>query len=237
MALAIRGRMKKFFAALALLSLELLIILILFFGCIIVFAITVYRIFLLKKNTLDDNVFNYLATHVSPRHTQVMEFITFLATPNFLIPANLILIAYFLFIKKHRWYSIQIPVVAIGGLILMVLLKDIFSRPRPLIPLLEPARGFSFPSGHAMMSFAFYGLLIYMVYKNVRNSYLKWCLIVLLFILIFLIGLSRVYLRVHYASDVIAGFAAGFIWVVLSLYIVNRVEKFSQKKIDPSIAN
>ena len=235
MDLAVRGRVKKFFAALALLSIELIIIWILFFGCIIVFAYTVYRIFLVKKDSLDTNVFNYLATHVSARHTEVMEVITYLATPQFLIPVNLILIGYFLFVRKRKWYSIQIPVVAIGGLSLMLLLKYIFSRPRPLIPLLEPARGFSFPSGHAMMSFSFYGLLIYMIYQNVRNPYAKWTLIVLLFLLIFLIGLSRVYLRVHYASDVIAGFAAGFIWVVLSLFIVNKVEKYSARKIDPVV--
>jgi undecaprenyl-diphosphatase len=235
MDLAIRGRLKKFFAALALLSVELIIIWILFFGCIIVFAYTVYRIFLVKKDSLDTNVFNYLATHVSAQHTRVMEVITYLAAPEFLIPANIVLIGYFLFIRKHKWYSIQIPVVAIGGLTLMLLLKYIFSRPRPLIPLLEPARGFSFPSGHAMMSFSFYGLLIYMIYRSVRNPYAKWTLIMLLILLIFLIGLSRVYLRVHYASDVIAGFAAGFIWVVLSLYVVKRVEKYSAKKIDPVV--
>jgi membrane-associated phospholipid phosphatase len=235
MALKIKGRMNKFFAALALFSVELIIIWILFFGCIIVFAVTAYRIFLLKKDSLDNSVFNFVANSVSPGHTQIMEFITYLATPAFLIAANLILITYFLFIKKHKWYSIQIPVVAIGGMTLMLLLKDIFSRPRPLIPLLEPAKGFSFPSGHAMMSFSFYGLLIYMVYENVRNPYLKWILITCLFILIFLIGFSRVYLRVHYASDVIAGFAAGFIWIVLSLYVIVKIEKFSERKLESTL--
>jgi len=235
MASAIRSKFKKFLAALALLSVELLIIWILFFGCIIIFALTAYRIFLLKKDGIDTTVFNFLSSHVSNRHTEIMEAITFLGNHNFLIPANLVLIIYFLVIRKHRWYSIKIPVVAIGGVTMMALLKFVFSRPRPLIPLLEPARGFSFPSGHAMMSFSFYGVLIFMVYENVRNQYLKWGLIIALLFLIFLIGLSRVYLRVHYASDVIAGFAAGFIWVVLSLSIVGRIEKYSKRKIDPEL--
>jgi undecaprenyl-diphosphatase len=235
MASAIRSKFKKFLAALALLSVELLIIWILFFGCIIIFALTAYRIFLLKKDDLDTAVFNFLATDVSNRHTEFMEAITFFGNHNFLIPANLVLIIYFLVIRKHRWYSIKIPVVAIGGVTMMALLKFVFSRPRPLIPLLEPARGFSFPSGHAMMSFSFYGVLIFMVYENVRNPYLKWGLIIALLLLIFLIGVSRVYLRVHYASDVIAGFAAGFIWVVLSLSIVSRIEKYSKHKIDPEL--
>ena len=235
MASAIRSKFKRFLAALALLSVELLIIWILFFGCIIIFALTAYRIFLLKKDGIDTTVFNFLSSHVSNRHTEIMEAITFLGNHNFLIPANLVLIIYFLVIRKHRWYSIKIPVVAIGGVTMMALLKFVFSRPRPLIPLLEPARGFSFPSGHAMMSFSFYGVLIFMVYENVRNQYLKWGLIIALLLLIFLIGLSRVYLRVHYASDVIAGFAAGFIWVVLSLSIVGRIEKYSKRKIDPEL--
>jgi len=164
-----------------------------------------------------------------------MEAITFLGTHYFLIPANIILIAYFLFIRNHRWYSIKLPVVAIGGLTIMLLLKQIFSRPRPLIPLLEPARGFSFPSGHAMMSSSFYGLLIFIVYENVRNPYVKWSLISFLVLLIFLIGLSRVYLRVHYASDVIAGFATGLIWVVVSVSVIRGIENYSRKKIDPGL--
>jgi membrane-associated phospholipid phosphatase len=232
---AIKARMKKFFAALALLSVELLIIWILFFICILVFALTAYRTFLLKKEDIDTSVFNFLATLVSDRNTDILEVITFLGNHNFLIPANLVLIAYFLFIKKHRWYSIKIPVVAIGGVTIMSLLKLIFNRPRPLIPLLEPAQGLSFPSGHAMMSFSFYGLLIYMVYENVRNKYLRWGLMIFLLLLIFAIGFSRVYLRVHYATDVIAGFAAGFVWIVLSLFVIRRIENYSQKKIDPEI--
>jgi len=231
----ITARVKRFFAALALLSIELIIIWSLFLACIIIFAVTAYRTFLLKKDDIDTSVFNFLASHISVRLTDVMEVITFLGSHVFLIPANVILIAYFLFVRKHRWYAIKIPVVALGGLSMMFLLKLIFSRPRPLIPLLKPAEGFSFPSGHALMSFSFYGLLIYMVYENVRNIYLRWIIIVFLFLLIFMIGLSRVYLRVHFASDVIAGFAAGFIWIVLSLFVTGRIEQYSKRKIDPEI--
>lgn len=161
--------------------------------------------------------------------------ITFLGTHHFLIPANLILIAYFLFIKKHRWYSIKIPVVALGGVTLMFLLKMFFNRPRPLIPLLKEAAGLSFPSGHAMMSFSFYGLMIYLVWHNVANRWAKWILIALLLFLILLIGFSRIYLRVHYASDVMAGFCVGIIWLVLSLWVTRRMETYSRKKIEPEL--
>jgi undecaprenyl-diphosphatase len=146
-----------------------------------------------------------------------------------------VLIAYFLFIKKHRWYSIRIPVVAIGGVSLMFLLKFLFNRPRPLIPLLKEAQGLSFPSGHAMMSFSFYGLLIYLVWRNIENPWVRGVLVTLLFLLIFTIGLSRIYLRVHYASDVMAGFAVGIIWLVLSLWVTHRIERYSRRKIEPEL--
>jgi undecaprenyl-diphosphatase len=165
-----------------------------------------------------------------------MQFITFFGNHLFLIPVNVLLIVYFLFIRKHNWYSIKVPVVAIGGVLLMFLLKQIFNRPRPLIPLLEPVKGLSFPSGHAMMSVSYYGLLILLVWENVYNRFWKWLLTVLLLVFIFLIGFSRIYLRLHYFSDVIAGFAAGIIWLSLSVWVVSRIERFSQKKIDPIIA-
>ena len=232
---AIKARVKKFFAAVALLSVDLLILWTLFFSCIIIFVVVAYRIFNLNRDDFDTRAFNFLAAHVSDRNTSIVEFITFLGNHNFLIPANLVLVAYFLFIKKHKWYSIKIPVVAIGGVTMMALLKFLFSRPRPLIPLLEPAKGLSFPSGHAMMSVSFYGLLIYLVYQNVRNLYLRWTLIILLILLILAIGITRIYLRVHYASDVIAGFAIGVVWIVLSIFIIRRIERYSQREIDPEL--
>jgi undecaprenyl-diphosphatase len=232
---AIKARVKKFFAAVALMSVELLILWTLFFSCIIIFVVIAYRIFGLNRDDFDTRAFNFLAAYVSDTNTSIVEFITFLGNHNFLIPANLVLVAYFLFIKKHRWYSIKIPVVAIGGVTMMALLKLLFNRPRPLIPLLEPAKGLSFPSGHAMMSVSFYGLLIYLVYENVRNLYLRWALIGLLILLILAIGITRIYLRVHYASDVIAGFAIGVIWIFLSLFIIRRMERYSQREIDPEL--
>jgi len=231
----IRNRIKKLFAGLTLLSLEVVILLIIFGGALVAFIFIAEGIFKDNKRGFDLQAFNFLSGFVSVVNTNVMEFFTFLGTHTFLIPANLLLIAYFLFIKKHRWYSISIPVISLSGLLLMLSLKYIFHRNRPLTPLLEKARGYSFPSGHALMSFTFYGLLIYLVWRYVKNIWLKWLLIITLALLIFAIGLSRVYLRVHYASDVIAGYCVGCMWLLLSLWILNKVEKFSRKKVDPVI--
>jgi len=148
-----------------------------------------------------------------------MLFFTALGGHKFFIPVNLALLAYFLFIKNNE-YALKIPVIAISSLGLMFLLKYFFYRTRPENPLLKQVRGLSYPSGHALMSVSFYGLLIHIVWHNVSDQLLKWLLIFLLLLLIQIIGLSRVYLRVHYATDVLAGYAIGFIWLMICLYFL-----------------
>ena len=157
--------------------------------------------------------------------------LTFLGKHEFLIPANLFLIFYFLVIKKHKWYSIKIPAIALSSLTLMFVLKHLFGRERPLTPLLEEAKGLSFPSGHALMSVTFYGLIIYIIWQSVKDKRLRMVLTLAMLLLILLIGFSRIYLRVHYTTDVIAGFCVGFLWLVLSIWVVDRFEKFSKRRI------
>ena len=229
----VRLSIKRGLAAIALLSAELIVVIVLFIAAMIVFSIFAIRIFGIKDETNDLIVFDRLSEWVTPFTTSFLQGITFLGSHTFLIPANLLLAFYFLFIKKHRWYSIKVPVVALGGLLLMTLLKQFFNRPRPLVPLLEPVRGLSFPSGHALMSVSFYGLLIYLVWENVKEPIRKWLLISSLVILIILIGFSRIYLRLHYFSDVIAGFSIGVIWLSVSIWTIRRIEQYSRRKIDP----
>src|SRR5215216_2348686 len=226
------ARVKKFWAALALLSVEMIIVLTLFGGALVLFVYMIRRVFFLHNNRFDDKVFSYLNNHVSSENNQVMLFFTYLGRHEFLIPANLILIAYYLFIKKHRWYSIKVPAIALSSLALMFGLKNLFDRERPLVPLLFHAKGLSFPSGHALMSVTFYGLLIYMIFKGVKNPTLKWTLISLHIILIMIVGMSRVYLRVHYATDVIAGYCIGFLWLVFTVWMLNKIEKHSRRRFD-----
>ncbi len=231
----IQQSVKKKLAGIALLSVELITILFLFIVALIIFAVIAYHILHLKNEVFDFWFFDKTATIVTAGTTRFMQFITVFGNYQFLIPANLLLVVYFLFIKKHKWYSIKVPVIALGGVLLMAGLKQIFNRPRPMVPLLEPVKGLSFPSGHALMSMSFYGLLIFIVWENITNLYWKWTLTILLLAVILLIGFSRIYLRLHYFSDVIAGFAAGIIWLSLSIWVIRRIERYSRKKIDPTI--
>lgn len=204
-------------------------------GAILLFVYMVRRVFVLRNNGFDEKIFQALDPYVNETNNKIMLAVTFLGKHEFLIPANLVLIFWFLVVRKHKWYSIRVPAVALSSLGLMFLLKNAFNRKRPVLPLLEEARGLSFPSGHALMSVTFYGLLIYAVYHFWKNPRAKWSMISFLVFLILLIGFSRIYLRVHYTSDVLAGLAVGFLWLVLSLQILAYMERYSRREIQPIV--
>jgi membrane-associated phospholipid phosphatase len=229
----IQERFKKVFSEIKLFSLEIFVLMGIFTVALAGFITIARMVSEGKTQSFDNRALAFISGYVTNINTTVMEAFTFLGTHTFLIPANLLLTAWFLFIKKRRWYSIKIPAVALSSLLLMFILKLIFRRDRPVGPLLRAAKGFSFPSGHALMSVTFYGLLILIVWQNVQQSWLKWILSVFLTLLILAIGLSRIYLRVHYASDVIAGFSVGLVWLLLSLWILSAVEKRSKRNITP----
>jgi membrane-associated phospholipid phosphatase len=203
----------------------ILLTLALFAACITVLVFLV-RDRVRKYKPADMGIFDRLNKWVSPGFSKFMVFITFLGKHQFLIPANLLLISYFLFIEKQNWFSIRVAAISLSSLALMFLLKSLFRRKRPLSPLLKAAKGLSFPSGHAIMSVAFFGMLIYIVAHSTMGSFLQFILIALLVILILLIGFSRVYLRVHYASDVLSGFIIGLIWLFISLAVLGFIEQW-----------
>jgi undecaprenyl-diphosphatase len=206
-----------------LLSAELLVSMIMFAGAV-AFLVLLSRGYLRKHKSLDMKVFEKLRFLTSQNNNHFMLFITFLGKHQFLIPANLLLLVYFLFIRRQTWFSIRVAAVALSSLVLMLLLKNLFRRKRPLAPLLSAARGLSFPSGHAIMSVTFYGLLIYIISYTMSPPWLGGSLAGILVVLILLIGFSRVYLRVHYASDVLAGFIIGMLWLFISLEVIGRIE-------------
>ena len=105
---------------------------------------------------------------------------------------------------------------------LNLILKNILQRPRPTEYRLIEETGYSFPSGHSMVSMAFYGFFMYLIYKYVKNTKLKWSSIVLLALLIFTIGVSRIYLGVHYTSDVIGGFLISISYLVIYTRIIKK---------------
>lgn len=228
----VRKKVRKIWATITLISLELIVVLSAFFAALAAFVFVARMVFLKQKKELDTNIFNYLAEYVSNLNTNLMQVFSFLGAHYFLIPANIVVVLYFLIIRKERWYSIKVPVISLSSLLLMLVLKQFFHRDRPLVPLLQAARGLSFPSGHALMSSTFYGLIIYLVWRNIKNKAVKWIITIILLLIILFIGLSRIYLRVHYPTDVMAGYCLGVIWLILSISILNKMERISKKEID-----
>ena len=95
--------------------------------------------------------------------------------------------------------------------VVSVIYKNIFRRERPIYNLISKPKDFSFPSGHTMCSVLFYGLLIYLVNKHIKNNYIKYTIMIFLIIIILLVAFSRIYLNVHFFTDVIVGGILGFI--------------------------
>lgn len=156
---------------------------------------------------------------ISDFATPIAKFITNFGGAIFLI---LLAITLFILIKNKKiGLSIFINLLVITGL--NQIIKHILQRPRPTEFRIIEETGYSFPSGHSMVSMAFYGYLIYLIYKYVENKYVKWIFIMLLSILICSIGISRIYLGVHYTSDVLGGFLLSISYLIMYVGISNKL--------------
>lgn len=175
---------------------------------------------LLQKDItkFDNAVYSFIAKFISEPLTDIALIITTLGSAYVILPVCLILII--IFWKKIEGLAISINLII--SFLANQILKRIVARPRPTGYRIIEELGYSFPSGHSMVSMAFYGLLIYLIYRKVKNPYIKWFSCILLTILIFLIGLSRIYLGVHYASDVIAGFCISLAYLALFTQVISQ---------------
>lgn len=221
----VKYRVRKLSRAFALLSAELLLVFISFFISLAVLIVLVRKIFYQKEYPIDQVVFDYLSSRVTTTNTAVMQVISFFGSHLFLVPAWVVLLSFFYFKRKNKWHFLKLVIIAVSNLLLMFGLKFFFNRPRPLIPLLKEVPGLSFPSGHAFMSLIFYGTMIYLLYRELQNKWFRWIAVLILVIIIFLIGLSRVYLRVHYTSDVIAGYCFGVMSLLILLWMLRQIKK------------
>lgn len=130
----------------------------------------------------------------------------------------------------RRWIELKGLLICLaGGAILNHVLKELFARARPDALPLVYASGFSFPSGHAMVSLCFYGMVAFLIARK-RSWHGRIAVAAATAALVAAIGVSRVYLGVHYPSDVAAGYAAGATWLVFSISLVMWWEHQAEKK-------
>ena len=190
------------------------------FICLIGFLELAEDVF--NKEIMNGDIIGYkiISTFlISDFATPIAKFITNFGGAIFIILLTVILIT----VIKNKKIGLSILTNLAIITILNQLLKRILQRPRPTEYRIIEESGYSFPSGHSMISMAFYGYLIYLIYKYVENKNVKWILISLLSILICLIGISRIYLGVHYTSDVLGGFLISISYLVIYISAVNNV--------------
>ena len=192
---------------------------IILFLCLVGFSTLAEDVF--HKEIMSGDIIGYNIISkflISDFVTPIAKFIT-----NFGGAIFLIVLTVFLFLViKNRKIGVSIFSNLVIITVLNQLLKRILQRPRPTEFRIIEETGYSFPSGHSMISMAFYGYLIYLIYKNEKNKYIKWTAIVLLSILVCCIGISRIYLGVHYTSDVLGGFLISVSYLVVYISAVNK---------------
>ncbi len=185
--------------------------------CLLLFSVILFNVCKYGVLDIDNNVYNFISKNImNDTLSSILKCVTHLGGVAFIV---LLGVLCFMFCKKNRWF---ITFDLVGCTVINQTIKHIVRRPRPNVLRLVEESGYSFPSGHSMISVAFYGLVIYFVYKNINNKYLKWALISLLSLLILTIGFSRIYVGVHYFTDVVGGFFLALAYLIVYIYIYNK---------------
>lgn len=191
----------------------------LLFGSIGLFLLLTLLVTLKLTTSIDTAFSKWVFQFHNPISTSFFRFITDFGYVKILLVLLVIILIVF---HKYRFAYI-LPIHVLFVVFVNMILKNIIDRPRPdLIRLIDEV-GFSFPSGHAMVTMVTYGYLIYVVDHYIKQKWLKYTLIGFLIFIILSVGISRIYLGVHYLTDVLAGYSISLFY----LMIVTKLKIFS----------
>lgn len=186
-------------------------------GLLIFFVVLTILVVLGLTKGFDDSVYSLVRSLESGFFDKYFLTVTKLGNESVVV----ILVFILLFIVKRN----DKLLVVLSGIVSGVsnqLIKHIIMRDRPSVFRMIKQGGFSYPSGHSMIAVSLYGVLIYLVFKYIKNKYIKYGLSTILVLLIISIGISRIYVGVHFATDVIGGFTLAIVEVIL---IISFLEK------------
>lgn len=171
-----------------------------------------------QKFIVDQAATDFVMWISAPFLDAIWGWITDLGSVIFITIASIVLLVYLLFFSPFsRWVGIYFAINMIGISSLTKLLKVTFERQRPEVLAEYDGTGFSFPSGHTTGSIVFYGFLIYVIVISPLKKVWKWLINLVLGLLILLVGLSRVYLGVHFLTDVVGGLLFGLTWLLVCI--------------------
>lgn len=183
----------------------------------------------------DNLISSWVYTFRTPFLTDVMKFITSLASINIIFPLFCLLVILFIIVKRKR-YIIPLFLTVLGNSIFVEVVKMIFARARPLISnTLVFESTYSYPSGHSLIAITIVGLIVIYLFIELKSNLLKMISLILGIIVILLVGFSRIYLGAHWPSDVLGSFLIGTTWLCFILLCIEN--KSNLIKIYKSIVN
>lgn len=171
--------------------------------------------------SFDTIIYNLITFKMNNLITSIYKVITFFGSTLFIVLLCVFFLILFIILKKKN-YGLIITSVLVISTILNNLIKVIICRERPDVLKLVVENTFSYPSGHTMASVSMYGILMYLVLKSNMNKKLKITLSIILGILPIIIGMSRIYLGAHFATDIIGGFILSIILLLIETYIIDK---------------
>ena len=193
---------------------------ILFILCIVIFVTLLLMYNMDKLSTFDSTIYKYVTYYKNDIITNIAMLLSFLCSTWFIA----LICVFIMIVVKNKKIGFYTTLSVMLCYIFNVFIKNVVMRPRPVDINLVNEHGYSFPSGHSMGAISFYGFLMYVVYRSNLDNKLKWLIYILNSLLILFIGFSRIYLGVHYPSDVIAGFSIASALMIVYIHIVNIKE-------------
>jgi undecaprenyl-diphosphatase len=190
-------------------------------GALILFGWLAEEVMEGDTKKFDATIRDAIHNHATPLLTTVMRIFSFLGSVGWVTCFGVLVVCACLYFKRRRMAAF-LAIAVVGAGTLDYVLKLAFHRPRPLAFFGTSPSSFSFPSGHALGSFCFYAILAAVLSERTIGRKSKFLIWLAAALLVGMIGLSRIYLGVHYPSDVIAGYLAGAVWVT-AVTIVDKI--------------
>lgn len=181
--------------------------------------------FLVAQNAigpLDDAIIQIILLWISPSLTTIMKAFTFIGSVKIVTPLSMLVLFVLYRVVRHLKELYLFVAVIVGTELSNLLVKYAFHRERPTLHRLIDETGFAYPSGHSMVAFSFYGCLAYLIWRHTKRFSYRLGIIFFSVFMILAIGISRIYLGVHYPSDVLGAYLAGGAWLFLTIAYFER---------------
>lgn len=189
-----------------------------FYLFVLLFFVDLIMVMTGFSSNFDNAISLFFSVHNNVTFTNIFKTISFIYSPKFMIVLNVLLFIFIILKKKYKLLIIVLS--SISSVIINNLVKLIVRRERPDYLRMVMEKSYSFPSGHAMISVLFFGSIIYLV--NKYNLKYKKLITFSLSTFVLLVGISRIYLGVHYLTDVVGGYLLGFIVLFLIIHLFER---------------